>query len=70
MKQSLVIAETDRLILRGFQKSDLNDLYEYLSDPVVVKYEPYRPMSMDEAADSLTWRISTDEMIAVESTMQ
>ena len=66
MKQSLVIAETDRLILRGFQKSDLNDLYEYLSDPVVVKYEPYRPMSLDEAADSLAWRISTDEMIAVE----
>lgn len=61
-----VIAETDRLILRRYIKSDLQDLYEYLSNPEVVKYEPYQPMSMDEVRDNLDWRISTDEMIAVE----
>lgn len=66
MKNPTIIAETDRLILRKYRESDLQDLYEYLSDPVVVKYEPYKPMSLDEAADSLAWRISTDEMIAVE----
>lgn len=58
--------ETDRLILRRYRESDLNDLYEYLSDPEVVKYEPYRPMGLEEVKENLVWRISTEEMIAVE----
>lgn len=62
----MVIAETERLFLRRYKKSDLQDLYEYLSNPRVVKYEPYKPMSMEETADNLDWRISTDEMVAVE----
>lgn len=61
-----VIAETGRLILRRYRESDLQDLYEYLSNPEVVRYEPYKPMNMDEVRDNLAWRISTDEMIAVE----
>ncbi len=61
-----IIAETDRLILRRYMKEDLQDLYEYLSNPEVVKYEPYKPMSMKEVEDNLNWRISTEEMIAVE----
>ena len=47
MEGITVIAETDRLILRRYRESDLQDLYEYLSNPEVVKFEPYRPMSMD-----------------------
>lgn len=66
MEGITVIAETDRLILRRYRESDLQDLYEYLSNPEVVKFEPYRPMSMDEVRHNLEWRISTDEMIAVE----
>lgn len=58
--------ETERLILRRYKKSDLDDLYAYLSDPDVVKYEPYKPMTMQETEENLDWRISTDEMIAVE----
>lgn len=58
--------ETNRLILRRYCKEDLQDLYEYLSDEEVVKYEPYKPMNMDEVKENLYWRISTDEMIAVE----
>lgn len=61
-----MIAETERLVLRRFKKSDLNDLYEYLSDEEVVKYEPHKPMTLEEVEDNLKWRISTDEMIAVE----
>lgn len=61
-----IIAETDRLTLRWYKSSDLEDLYEYLSDPLVVQYEPYKAMSMSEVKDNLEWRISTDEMIAVE----
>ena len=61
-----MIAETERLILRRYKEEDLQDLYEYLSNPKVVEHEPYKPMTMEEVKDNLQWRISTDEMIAVE----
>ena len=32
----------------------------------VVKYEPYQPLSFEEAKENLQWRIGTDEMIATE----
>lgn len=61
-----MIAETERLILRRYRETDLQDLYEYLSDPEVVAYEPYKPMTLEETRENLQWRISTEEMIAVE----
>ncbi len=61
-----MIAETERLILRRYKKEDLQDLYEYLSDEEVVKYEPYKPLTLNETKENLEWRIGTDEMIAVE----
>lgn len=66
MSEKKIIIETDRLILRRYCKDDLQDLYEYLSDEEVVKYEPYPPMNITEAEEVLSRRISTDEMIAVE----
>ena len=62
----MMIGETERLILRRYRESDLTDLHEYLSDPDVVKYEPYGPMTLAETEENLRWRISTEEMIAVE----
>lgn len=58
--------ETQRLILRRFRKEDIQDLYEYLSDEEVLRFEPYRPMDMQAVEENLNWRISTEEMIAVE----
>lgn len=58
--------ETGRLILRRYDALDFQDLYEYLSDAEVVKFEPYKPMTKAEVQENLEWRISTDEMIAVE----
>lgn len=58
--------ETGRLILRRYVASDFQDLYEYLSDSEVVKFEPYKPMTQVEVKENLEWRIATDEMIAVE----
>ena len=58
--------ETNRLILRRYEQRDLQDLYEYLSDPEVVAFEPYPPMDLEAVRENLQWRISTDEMIAVE----
>lgn len=62
----MIIAETERLILRRYKKEDLQDLFEYLSDKDVVEYEPYKTMTFDEAKENLEWRIGTEEMIAVE----
>lgn len=58
--------ETERLILRRYKAEDLNDLFEYLSDDEVVKYEPYKAMTLEETKENLKWRMETDEMIAVE----
>ena len=44
-----MMLRTQRLILRRFRAEDLQDLFEYLSDEEVVKYEPYQPMSLAEA---------------------
>ena len=61
-----MILETERLILRRFSADDLNDLFEYLSDDEVVKFEPYKVMNLEETKNNLKWRIETDEMIAAE----
>ena len=66
MENKIIIAETERLILRRYKKEDLQDLFAYLSDKEVVKYEPYKPMNLEETKDNLEWRIDTEEMIAVE----
>ncbi len=66
MENKIIIAETERLMLRRYKKEDLQDLFAYLSDKEVVKYEPYKPMNLDETKDNLEWRIDTEEMIAVE----
>ena len=39
MEEKIIIAETERLLLRRYIKSDLQDLYEHLSNSRVVKYE-------------------------------
>lgn len=61
-----ILAETPRLILRRYRPGDLRDLFEYLSDPEVVRFEPYPPMDLAQAEESLAWRVSTEEMTAVE----
>ena len=66
MENKIIIVETERLILRKFKKEDAQDLFEYLSDKEVVKYEPYKPLTFDETKENLEWRIGTNEMIAVE----
>lgn len=61
-----ILAETPRLILRRYRPGDLQDLFEYLSDPEVVRFEPYPPMDLAQTEENLAWRVSTEEMTAVE----
>ncbi len=42
------IMETDRLIIRNFSEDDWEDLYEYLSQKEVLRYEPGGPSSQEE----------------------
>ena len=37
--------------------NDIQDLFEYLSDEEVVKYEPYKPQTLNETKQNLEWRI-------------
>ena len=64
--EDTILMETERLILRRYREEDYEDLYEYLSDPEVVKFEPYRPMDREETGRELAFRIADAEMIAVE----
>lgn len=54
----MIKLETDRLILREFLPTDWEDLYEYLSLPEVVEYEPYGIQSQEDCIDEAKYRAS------------
>lgn len=54
-----MVIETSRLIVRPFIPEDAADLYEYLSDPEVVFYEPYGVLT-EEICQKEALRRSTD----------
>ncbi len=56
---------TNRLIIRGFAGNEGYDLYEYLSDKEVVKYEPYRPFSLQQAMAEAKRRTDDKSFLAV-----
>lgn len=58
--------ETERLILRPYREDDLDGFYACVSDPEVVRYEPYRPMSREEAGQTLASRLDNGEFWAME----
>ena len=58
--------QTERLLLRRFRPEDFADFLACFSDPEVVRFEPYDPMSAKEARDALQCRIDSDEFLAVE----
>lgn len=47
-------------------EKDLNDIYEYLCDEEIMRFEPYNALSFEETKKSLEWRISSDEIFAIE----
>ena len=57
--------KTERLILRNFTEADGQDLYEYLSDAEVVKFEPYRPFLKDAAYEEAKRRAGDKRFLAV-----
>lgn len=49
---------TDRLLLREYQASDLEDKFAFESDPLVVKYVCYGPYSREECLRDLEFHIA------------
>ncbi|MDD3242112.1 MAG: GNAT family N-acetyltransferase [Eubacteriales bacterium] len=56
---------TQRLVIRRFTADDWQDLYDYLSKPEVVKYEPYEPMTLEECKEQAVWRAGQESFWAV-----
>ncbi len=56
---------TDRLIIRKFRPDDWQDLYEYLSDKEVVRFEPYDVFTKEQARDEASKRSGNDAFYAV-----
>lgn len=57
--------ETERLLLRRFVKDDWHDLYEYLSQEEVVKYEPYNVFTKEQAKQEAINRSNNPDFWAV-----
>lgn len=56
---------TPRLIIRPFLPKDWRDLYEYLSDEEVVKYEPYEVFSEEQCKQEAMQRSKNTAFLAV-----
>jgi RimJ/RimL family protein N-acetyltransferase len=57
---------TERLIIRKFKENDYLDLYEYLSDKQTYKYEPGKPIKIEEAKNLCIERSKENTFLAVE----
>ena len=57
--------KTDRLIIRRFLPGDGADLFEYLSDPDVVRFEPYDVFTLEECNKEAERRANDDAFFAV-----
>lgn len=56
---------TQRLIIRPFRPEDHEDLYEYLSDEEVVRYEPYPPYTREQCRQEAINRSNSEDYLAV-----
>ena len=56
---------TRRLMIRRMVPGDWEDLYEYLSDPETVLYEPYEPYSRADAQLEAANRANSPSFLAV-----
>ena len=56
---------TPRLLIRRFRPEDYEELYEYLSDEQVVKYEPYEPFTREQCRLESVRRSKNNDFLAV-----
>ncbi len=56
---------TSRLLIRQFQEQDYISLFEYLSNPIVYRFEPGEPISLEKARVLTVERVPKTEFWAV-----
>ena len=58
--------ETDRLILRNFEESDYDDVYEFLVQRKDDLFEAYPDITYENGREHLAYRLGNDEFFAIE----
>jgi RimJ/RimL family protein N-acetyltransferase len=61
----MIELQTERLRIRGFLADDWKDLYDYLSDKQVIKYEPYDAFTEEESRREAMKRSKDENFYAV-----
>ncbi|MBO4297650.1 MAG: N-acetyltransferase, partial [Clostridia bacterium] len=56
---------TERLVLRGFQESDYDDLFEFLSQLRDNEFEGYPGITYENGREHLAYRVGSEEFYAV-----
>lgn len=56
---------TSRLLIRQFQEQDYISLFEYLSNPIIYRFEPGEPISLEKARVLTLERVPKTEFWAV-----
>lgn len=56
---------TPRLLIRPFQEQDALPLFEYLSNPIVYRFEPGEPISVEKARELAIERAQSTDFLAV-----
>jgi len=61
-----ITIKTKRLVIRNFAEDDYNDLYEYLSDKDIYRFEPGEPITIETAKKLCNERSKTNKFLAVQ----
>ena len=61
-----MIIETERLILRPFEETDYDDLYEFLSQLETDEFEGYPGITYENGKEHLAYRLRSEEFLAIE----
>jgi len=56
---------TERLILRPFQETDLDDMYEFLSQLENDEFEGYPGITRESSREHLKQRVGSEEFYAI-----
>ena len=59
---------TGRLLLRPFRESDLDDLFEFLSQLADDEFEGYPGITYENGQEHLKYRLGSEEFYAIELT--
>ncbi|SHM66678.1 Protein N-acetyltransferase, RimJ/RimL family [Anaerosporobacter mobilis DSM 15930] len=62
----MIQLDTERLILRNYRDTDLNDVHDYFSNEEVARYEDFDPMTVEEVKEEIREWKDMDNRLVVE----